>query len=74
MSRVKQGDLTVAMRSMYYLLKEKSPFVKYKSLMEFLSDLSVTLPASSLPGNANLRSDRMIMEIIDALGKSDYCV
>ena len=66
---VKKKNLMYSMKSMYMILKEKLAFSKYDSVLQLLGECGVDVTSlDALPGNANLRSERIKDEIIQVLG------
>ena len=65
-----QTLLITGLEAMYYTLYENIAFNKYESLMELIARVSDSQKKKEdLPGNANLRSQRIKSELIQALGK-----
>lgn len=66
---MKKKNLMYSMKSMYMILKEKLAFSKYDSVLQLLGECGVDVTSlDALPGNANLRSERIKDEIIQVLG------
>ena len=66
---VKEKDLTAAFRCIFFLLKENVAFRKYNAMLDLCAELGVIPSTRNLPGNANMRSERMKAELIQTLGK-----
>ena len=65
---VERSQLLLALRTMYSLLQRRVAFDQFSKEMDFLTYLEVATPVSELPGNANLRSERIKSELIHVLG------
>lgn len=68
--RVKDKELKVAMRAMFFLLTENIAFVKFGKLLDVFSEFGVTTPVANLPSNANMRGEVIKADIVAALGGS----
>lgn len=54
---------------MYNVLLQKSAIDKYSAELEFLVFLGHAKAADKLPGNANLRSERIKADIVKCIGE-----
>lgn len=65
---IKEQNFKMALRAMWFLLKENVAFVKYEELINMLSEVGACQKKTELPGNAHMRSKHLQSELIGALG------
>lgn len=65
---IKENDFFLAVKSMFFLLKENIAFVKYSKLLNLMAEVGALSKVGDMPKNANLRGEIIKSEIIAALG------